>query len=102
MAGRASYPGADALGATAAGSLFGPSFRLTQTRGVALDRPPSTGSFAGDETSVSAAFATIHPSAVPRALPAERDAAYDGLVADLRIAAASLTRIADPNRRRHG
>jgi uracil-DNA glycosylase family protein len=78
-----------ALGATAAGSLFGPSFRLTQARGEQLAWPPSAGPFADDETLVSAAFATIHPSAVLRA--DDREATYDGLVADLRVVAQAIS-----------
>lgn len=74
-----------ALGATAAGTLFGSAFRLTQSRGQALDWPPAAGAFAGDSTDVRHAVATIHPSAVLRADPADRDAFYDGLVADLRV-----------------
>jgi uracil-DNA glycosylase len=79
-----------ALGATAAGSLFGPAFRLTQHRGEVLTWPPPAGPFAGDNTPVEAALATLHPSAVLRAQPEDRQAYYDGLVADLRLAAALL------------
>jgi DNA polymerase len=79
-----------ALGATAAGSLFGPKFRLTQHRGERLGWPPDAGDFAADPTPVKAALATIHPSAVLRAPDDERDAAYRGLVADLHTAAAAL------------
>ncbi|HEU5265445.1 MAG TPA: uracil-DNA glycosylase family protein, partial [Jatrophihabitans sp.] len=79
-----------ALGATAAGSLFGPSFRLTQVRGEPLTWPPSAGPFAADDTAVDVAFATIHPSAVLRAPSAERAAAYDGFVADLRAVAQAM------------
>jgi DNA polymerase len=79
-----------ALGATAAGSLFGPGFRLTQHRGEALEWPPPSGDFAGDPTPVRAALATIHPSAVLRAPDDEREAAFAGLVADLGRAAAAL------------
>ncbi|WP_375489822.1 UdgX family uracil-DNA binding protein [uncultured Jatrophihabitans sp.] len=78
-----------ALGATAAGSLFGASFRLTQHRGEALSWPPETGDFAGlagSELGIEHGLATIHPSAVLRAEPDERQAAYDGLVADLQVA----------------
>ena len=74
-----------ALGATAAGSLFGSGFRLTAARGTVLDWPPAKGDFVDDPTRIDAAFATIHPSAVLRAPDDERDAAFDGLVADLRI-----------------
>jgi DNA polymerase len=79
-----------ALGATAAGSLFGPGFRLTQHRGETLEWPPPSGDFAGDPTPVRAALATIHPSAVLRAPDDEREAAFAGLVADLGRAAAAL------------
>jgi uracil-DNA glycosylase len=80
-----------ALGATAAGSLFGPSFRLTQHRGEVLPWPPPAGPFAADDNPVEAALATLHPSAVLRADPADRDAFYAGLVADLRLAGSLLT-----------
>jgi uracil-DNA glycosylase family protein len=79
-----------ALGATAAASLFGPSFRLTQSRGTLLSWPPEKGSFADDSTDVDGALATIHPSAVLRASDDDRDAAYSGLVADLRVLSAAL------------
>jgi uracil-DNA glycosylase len=79
-----------ALGATAAGSLFGSAFRLTAHRGTPLDWPPDAGDFTADATPVEAALATIHPSAVLRAPAEERTSAYDGLVADLRAAKALL------------
>jgi uracil-DNA glycosylase len=69
-----------ALGAVAAQSLFGPSFRLTQHRGELLDWPADNAAAA----SVQAAVATVHPSAVLRAGP-NRDEMYAGLVADLRL-----------------
>ena len=73
-----------ALGATAAQALFGPSFRVTKTRGVLLPWP------AGEEAGTQAAYglATIHPSAVLRA--EDREGAYAGLVSDLRVAAEVL------------
>ena len=74
-----------ALGATAAGTLFGSAFRLTSSRGARLAWPPDAGSFTTDPTPVDAAVATIPPSAVLRAEPQDRDAYYDGLVADLRV-----------------
>lgn len=77
-----------ALGATAAKALFGPSFRVTKERGQLRDWPASARQpedFAGQD---GAALATLHPSAVLRA--DDRDAAYEGLVADLRVAAAAL------------
>ena len=73
------------LGATAGKAVFGPSFRVTQSRGVLLPWPPS-----GDDARYGAgqALATLHPSAVLRA--DDRDAAFAGLVADLRVVAAAL------------
>lgn len=79
-----------ALGATAAQSLLGPKFRVTQQRGQVLAWPPSEGPYAADVTPVEAVVATIHPSAVLRADPAERQAAQDGLLADLQVVAAFL------------
>jgi uracil-DNA glycosylase len=70
-----------ALGAVAAQSLFGASFRVTQHRGEVLEWPADNA--AAD--SVKAAVATVHPSAVLRA-GANRDEMYAGLVADLRLA----------------
>lgn len=61
------------LGATAARSLLGPSFRVTKQRGEPVPM--------GDALAV----ATIHPSAVLRA--PDRDAAYAGFLSDLRVAA---------------
>lgn len=72
------------LGATAAQAIFGPSFRVTKSRGVLLPWPSQ------EEEGVQApyALATIHPSAVLRA--ADRDEAYAGLVADLTVVAEYL------------
>ncbi len=69
------------LGATAAKALLGPSFRVTKERGALLERETSRG--------VKHFLATVHPSAVLRA--PDRDAAYGGLVADLRVAADALS-----------
>jgi DNA polymerase len=83
-----------ALGATAAKALFGPSFRVTRSRGVLLPWPSSAADPAAfthdDDAARESAFAvaTIHPSAVLRAH--NRDEAYGGLVADLRVAAKTL------------
>lgn len=66
------------LGATAAQALLGNAFRLSAHRGEVLD------SDAGVPVT-----ATIHPSAVLRGRPAERDEMIAGLVADLRVAASS-------------
>jgi DNA polymerase len=73
------------LGATAGKAVFGPSFRVTQSRGVLLPWPPS-----GDDARYGSgqALATLHPSAVLRA--DDRDAALAGLVADLRVVAGVL------------
>lgn len=68
------------LGATAGQSLFGSGFRVGASRGVPVDwRPP------GDRGPVVKTVATVHPSAVLRA--PDRDAAYAGLLADLRTCA---------------
>jgi uracil-DNA glycosylase family protein len=67
------------LGATAAQSIFGPSFRVTRERGKPLqsDIAPLV-------------VATIHPSAVLRVPdPAAREQALDELVSDLRLVAPS-------------
>ena len=83
-----------ALGATAAKALFGPSFRVTRSRGVLMAWPASAQHpevfVRGEDGAASSAFAlaTIHPSAVLRA--DDREAAYAGLVSDLKIAAGAL------------
>jgi len=82
-----------ALGATAGKALFGPSFRVTKSRGVLLPWPGAAHAAEfgrQDDGAHDSAFAvaTIHPSAVLRAQ--DRDAAYDGLVADLVVAARAL------------
>ncbi|MCG3753071.1 UdgX family uracil-DNA binding protein [Amycolatopsis sp. Poz14] len=64
------------LGATAAQSVYGSSFRLTQHRGEPLDPPEEFADL------FASAVATVHPSAVLRA--PDRDTAYDEFVADLR------------------
>jgi uracil-DNA glycosylase family protein len=69
------------LGATAAKALLGPEFRVTRQRGTLLPGPPGTG---------AQLIATIHPSAVLRGDDQDRDVMFDGLVADLRIAASAL------------
>lgn len=83
------------LGATAAKAMFGPSFRVTRSRGVLMPWPvsaqhPADFGHAGDDGERDSAFAlaTIHPSAVLRA--DDRDGAFDGLVGDLKVAAAAL------------
>jgi uracil-DNA glycosylase len=67
------------LGATAAKGLFGPQFRLTHHRGELLD---------SDLADIVAA--TMHPSAILRGPPEEREAQREALVADLRVVARAL------------
>lgn len=84
------------LGATAAQSLLGPSFRVTRSRGVLMPWPPESSEEVGtlfDEVEdggrkAAFALATIHPSAVLRA--DDRETAYAGLVSDLEVVAATL------------
>jgi uracil-DNA glycosylase len=76
------------LGATAAKALLGPSFRVTQSRGEVLPWPASAQRPQDFPPVDGKMVATIHPSAVLRA--DDRDAAYGGLVADLRVAAKTL------------
>ena len=68
------------LGAVAAQAVFGSKFRVTRERGILLP-------FEGRDVDV---VATIHPSAVLRARDEDRDQAYAGLVADLRVVTARV------------
>jgi len=77
------------LGATAAKALLGPDFRVTRSRGQLMPWPASAQHPDDFPVAEIQALATIHPSAVLRA--DDRDAAYSGLVSDLKIAAAALT-----------
>lgn len=74
------------LGATACRALLGSSFRVTKKRGTKIAWCPP-GPSRGREREVTV-VPTIHPSAVLRA--DDRDAAYAGLVNDLRTAASDL------------
>lgn len=74
------------LGATAAKALLGPSFRVTRSRGLLLPWPP--GGAVEEGAAGGFVLATLHPSAVLRA--DDREAAFAGLVSDLRVAAAVL------------
>jgi DNA polymerase len=65
------------LGATAAQSLLGKSFRVTKERGVPLESDLA-----------DLVVATIHPSAVLRS--DDREEAFAGLVADLRVVADAM------------
>ena len=70
------------LGATAAQSMLGASFKLMQQRGQIVSTPTA-----------QRIVATIHPSAVLRAPDSEgRKAAYGMLVADLKVVAKALRR----------
>jgi DNA polymerase len=66
------------LGATAAQAVLGPKVRVTRDRGTVLP--------AGEEVQY-ATLVTVHPSAVLRTRPPDRDVAFDALVRDLRVAA---------------
>jgi len=78
------------LGATAAKSLLGPAFRVTRSRGRLMPWPASAQHPEDFPVAEIQALATIHPSAVLRA--DDRDAAYKGLVEDLRVVAGALSR----------
>jgi DNA polymerase len=91
------------LGATAAKALISPSFRITKERGRLLPwTPPGVErAEAGDDTPGTEdddegaphqtwMLATAHPSAVLRVPDENRAAAYDALVADLRVVAGAL------------
>ncbi|MGZ4631016.1 MAG: UdgX family uracil-DNA binding protein [Actinomycetes bacterium] len=72
------------LGSTAAKALLGPDVRVLRDRGVVTERQTTLG--------VRRFLVTVHPSSVLRTPEPTRDAAYADLVADLRAAAAALTR----------
>jgi uracil-DNA glycosylase family protein len=80
------------LGATAAKALISPSFRITKERGQLI--PWSLhGAVEDDEEEAphqTWMLATTHPSAVLRTPDESRSAAYDALVADLRVVAGAL------------
>jgi len=77
------------LGATAAKALLGPLFRVTRSRGELLSWPASAQHPEDFPVAEIRALATIHPSAVLRA--DDRDAAYRGLVDDLKVARAAVS-----------
>ncbi|MGI8888931.1 MAG: uracil-DNA glycosylase family protein [Nocardioidaceae bacterium] len=68
------------LGAAAAKSILGSSFKITEGRGQVLAWP---GEFPLEHTP-QWALATTHPSAVLRST--DRDAAFEALVSDLKVA----------------
>jgi DNA polymerase len=79
--GRVSPAGVGLLGATAAKTMLGASFRVSRQRGEALDVD-----FA------QVAVATFHPSAILRGPPDDRRRAFSELVGDLRTLAATAAR----------
>jgi DNA polymerase len=74
------------LGATAGRAMLGPSFRVTRERGRLIPRAGR----ADEPAAVQNGWflATLHPSAILRA--DDREVAYAGLVADLRVVAGAL------------
>lgn len=76
------------LGATAAKALLGPSFRVTRSRGELMPWPAAAQHPEDFPVAECRAVATIHPSAVLRA--DDREAAYRGLVDDLKVARSAL------------
>jgi uracil-DNA glycosylase len=78
------------LGATAAKALLGPAFRVTRSRGQLMPWPAAAQRPEDFPVAEIQALATIHPSAVLRA--DDRDAAFRGLVEDLRVAASAVSR----------
>jgi uracil-DNA glycosylase len=78
------------LGATAAKALISPSFRITKDRGHLL--PWTSPGLADEEDAPHQTWmlATTHPSAILRTPDEARDAAYDALVADLKVVAHAL------------
>ena len=71
------------LGATAAKSLLGSTFRVTRERGHVFDRDTPLGG--------QRFLATIHPSAILRMDAEVRDQGYADFVADLRTAVGAVT-----------
>ena len=86
------------LGATAAKALISPSFRITRDRGQLLPwTPPGAAAVDPADDDEDAPhqtwmLATTHPSAVLRTPEDARPAAFDALVADLRVVARALAR----------
>jgi uracil-DNA glycosylase family protein len=68
-----------ALGATAAQTLMGPTFRVLRDRGHRFATPAGL-----------ALVATVHPSAILRAPPDRHDAEYGAFVSDLKVVARFL------------
>ncbi|BBZ24084.1 UdgX family uracil-DNA binding protein [Mycolicibacter hiberniae] len=79
------------LGATAAQSLLGPSFRISHGRGELRCLPGLAGS--GGRPQV---LATVHPSAVLRDRSEQRAEAYRAFVDDLRVARKAVSETGAP------
>jgi len=78
-----------ALVATAGKALLGGSFRVTKDRGTLIPLPEEYAAEGGDPADRDRFLvATLHPSAILRA--DDREAAYAGLLSDLRVAARAL------------
>ena len=75
------------LGGTAGKAVYGSAFRVGETRGRLIDWPET---FAVSHIGPTWVLTTTHPSAVLRA--DDRDAAYEALVSDLRVAVSALSR----------
>jgi DNA polymerase len=67
------------LGATAAQTLLGRQFRVTQARGKLIESDLA-----------EAVTATVHPSSILRGEPSERDANFAAFVGDLKVVAKLL------------
>src|SRR3954452_16755431 len=67
------------LGATAAQTLLGRQFRVTQSRGQLIESDLA-----------EAVTATVHPSSILGGEPSEREANFEAFVSDLRVAAKLL------------
>src|SRR3954468_2889323 len=84
------------LGATAAKALIAPSFRITKDRGHLIPWTPPGAAVAPeadrdeDAPAQTWMLATTHPSAILRTPDESRAAAYDALVADLKVVAHAL------------
>jgi len=72
------------LGATAGKAVFGSGFTVGRHRGEPVPWPDSR----ADQAAPDWALATVHPSSVLRS--DDRQAAFDGLVSDLRVASDAL------------
>ena len=77
------------LGATAAQSLMGSTFRLTAHRGEVL-RLPVADTRRSTAISDPDVVVSAHPSAVLRGPTEDREKAFEALVSDLRFAAGLL------------